>query len=430
MTDWIALRSRELSRQKRQTLSFWRRLGRSNRWFPRKLTVTREGKWIIGIALLLGAGAVNTGNNLLYLVLSLTISVIAVSGILSEWGLRDLIVTRHYPSMITLGVATHVRLEVQNDKRRAALHVEVNELVDGDDLAVRPGYVLHLAAHEIAQAFATVRAKRRGPIATVGLEVATAYPFGFARKARLHEAPAYFLALPTVADVELPWRGAVQRGALHTSQQVGHGDNFRGLRDARVGDALRDIHWKVSARRDRLIAREWEAEANRVALVRFVNVAPGPSDDVRTLDAACNTVAGLCAALLKDGLAVALQTLQGFVPAAIDPSGDGEQLQQIRYHLAHLVLADRRPPADWAVADADWATLSDATQQTARKIAAGDALAWPGGAPLASEIFVVQFASRADVAVVGHADVQVTLQPLGSIEQIVRVADRAQAGAA
>lgn len=405
----------------RQRLGFWRTLGRSNRLFPRKLVLTTQGRWIIAIALLLGAGAVNTGNNLLYLVLSLVIAVISISGILSELCLRDLVLRRAYPTDLTLGEVTPLRLEIENAKNRAALHLEAGEVVDGDDLLVRPGYVLHLGPRETGQAFASVRAMRRGPLQTVGLQVATGYPFGFARKARLHDSPATFLVLPDVAEVTLPWQGAVHRGGTWSSPRVGHGDAFRGLRDARAGDPLRDIHWKVSARRDRLVAREWEAEASRVAVVRFLHVAPSAVDDVHTLDAACASVAGLCAALLHGGLAVGLQTLQGAVAAEPDPTGDGAQLLRLRRHLAHLTLADRRPPADWPLPDAEWLDRCDAADACAGQIATKTPLTFatlPLHGP--AEAWVVTFASRADAVPAGLADVAVSLDPTGVVAAVVR----------
>ncbi len=426
----IAERNRELSALARQRLGFWRRMGRSNRLFPRKLVVTREGKWIIGITLLLGAAAVNTGNNLLYLLLSLAISIISISGILSELCLRDLELTRCYPADVPAGEVTTLRLEVLNAKNRGALHIEAGELTDSPTVLLRPGYLLHLAPHERGQAFGAIKPLRRGPLATVGLLVTTAYPFGFARKSRLYEAPVRLLALAGVADVHLPWRGAAQRGAQHTSTRAGQGDAFRGLRDARAGDAMRDIHWKVSARRDRLVAREWEADAARVALVRFVHVAPGPTNDVATLDRACATVAGLCAALLQDGLAVGLQTLQGDVPPMVDATGLGDALQRMREHLAQLVLADRRPPADWAIPDAEWATLALACETRAAQIARGEPLTWPPlTAMVKAELFLVTFQSRPEVMGDGVPDVRVTLDQAGDVQSIARMTDF-KAGAA
>ena len=69
------------------------------RWFrpPRRLKLTREGKYFIGITFGVGFAAINTGNNLLYLLLGMLLSLIVVSGVLSELSLRELTVVRRLP---------------------------------------------------------------------------------------------------------------------------------------------------------------------------------------------------------------------------------------------------------------------------------------------------------------------------------------------
>ena len=59
--------------------AFFRKLGRSNRLFPRKLSLTREGKYFLLITFGVGFAAINSGNNLLYLTLGLLLSMIVVS---------------------------------------------------------------------------------------------------------------------------------------------------------------------------------------------------------------------------------------------------------------------------------------------------------------------------------------------------------------
>ncbi|MSQ84624.1 MAG: DUF58 domain-containing protein [Myxococcales bacterium] len=424
-------RHKALAALRRLRLGFWRSLGRSNYLFPRKLVVTREGKWIIGIALLLGGAAVNTGNNLLYLMLSLAISVIAISGMLSEWCLRDLELLRCYPPELVQGQVTLLRIEVFNDKARAALHLEIGEVLDGaTDVQVRAGFVLQLGPREVGQAFAAMRPLRRGPLATSGLQLTTAYPFGFAQKSRLFDEPAYFLALPTVTPTVLNWRGAQDRGASEISRRIGQGDSFAGLRDARPGDAQRDIYWKASARRQRLIVREWQAEANRVAVVRFAHLSPSASSDPATLDAACARVAGICESLLAAQFAVAIQTFAGSVAAQADVLGRGEQLLRIRRHLAWLTLADQPPPPQWPLDDLPWAQAVHQAYQVHQTVTNGDLLPW---APLslngAAEIVLVRFASRAQVHGYGAFDTLIELDSAGDILTVAQ-ARQPLAGAA
>ena len=56
----------------------------------RTIWPTRDGWWCLFVVIGLGVAAINTGNNLLYLLVSLLLSLIVVSGVLSEQSLRGL----------------------------------------------------------------------------------------------------------------------------------------------------------------------------------------------------------------------------------------------------------------------------------------------------------------------------------------------------
>ena len=72
---------------------------RVRRWMepPRKLRPTRAG-WVFFLLLFgVGFAALNTGNNLLYLVLSFLLAFLTLSGVLSESALRGIEVRRRLP---------------------------------------------------------------------------------------------------------------------------------------------------------------------------------------------------------------------------------------------------------------------------------------------------------------------------------------------
>ena len=72
---------------------------RLRRWLrpPRKLQPTRAGWCFFALVMGVGFAALNTGNNLLYLVLSLMLSFLILSGAFSESALRGVCVTRRVP---------------------------------------------------------------------------------------------------------------------------------------------------------------------------------------------------------------------------------------------------------------------------------------------------------------------------------------------
>ena len=85
------------------------------KFWRRKLKFTREGKYFLGITLGVGFAAINTGNNLLYLLLGMMLSLIIVSGVMSELSLRNLTVKRRLPGRAQVARSHLVEIEVFNN---------------------------------------------------------------------------------------------------------------------------------------------------------------------------------------------------------------------------------------------------------------------------------------------------------------------------
>lgn len=100
---------------------------------PRKLRFTRMGRWYLAFTLLLGVAAINTGNNLLFLILGLLLAGIVLSGVLSESTLRELSVERFLPAEPVAGKPVLVGLRIHNAKGKMASYaVMAHDIADGD----------------------------------------------------------------------------------------------------------------------------------------------------------------------------------------------------------------------------------------------------------------------------------------------------------
>ena len=102
-------------------------------WFkpPRRLRLTREGRYFLLITFCVGFAAINTGNNLLYLLFGMFLSLIIVSGVMSELSLRKLTVARRLPPRAQVGRAHLVEIEVYNHKQRIPSYAIEVALGDG-----------------------------------------------------------------------------------------------------------------------------------------------------------------------------------------------------------------------------------------------------------------------------------------------------------
>src|SRR5690606_25243612 len=172
--------------------------------FPRRLKVTREGKYFILITLGVGFAAINTGNNLLYLLLGMLLSLIVVSSVMSELSLRQLTVVRRLPPRAQVNRAHTVEVEVHNHKAKVPSYaIEIEDVRSGQPadkrcffLKISPGSA-QVAAYRRTPA-------RRGRDEHVGFRIATRFPFGLFEKSRDLKAHGELIIYPAVDNVTLP----------------------------------------------------------------------------------------------------------------------------------------------------------------------------------------------------------------------------------
>src|SRR5688572_12722793 len=88
----------------------------------RTIWPTRDGWWCLAAAVGVGFAAMNTGNNLLYMLASLLLGLIVVSGILSEQSMRRLRLRSIVPHEIFAGRPALAGAWIVNHKRRLASH--------------------------------------------------------------------------------------------------------------------------------------------------------------------------------------------------------------------------------------------------------------------------------------------------------------------
>src|SRR5262245_63247072 len=249
------------------------------RWRPpRRLKLTREGKYFIFITFGVGVAAINTGNNLLYLLLGMLLSLIIVSGVLSELSLRQLTVVRRLPPRAQVGRAHLVEIEVFNHKQKIPSYaIEVEDLRAGQP-ADKRCFFLKISPRSAQVAAYRRTPARRGRDRHIGFRVATRFPFGLFEKSRELTAEGDLIIYPAVDNILLPTNQGGDKAGGTSSLGRGGGDEILSVRPMREGDDPRDIYWKKSVVLDQLVVRERAREARRdVAYVidsTFPNEAP------------------------------------------------------------------------------------------------------------------------------------------------------------
>ena len=320
-----------------------RRVSRRRRHGARRLRFTREGKWFIALTLAVGFAAINTGNNLLYLVLGMLLSLIIVSGILSENALRGLTVARRLPDRVYARRPFLAGISLTNGKKQLpSFSIEVEDVITDRPLA-KKCYFLKVPAGACQHTSYRGEFRYRGLYRFEAFLVSTRYPFAFFRKSRVISSAEEIIVLPHVHPVsELPEEILAVNGDSQQTRR-GAGRDFYGLRDYHDGDDARDIHWKRSAREARLVLREYEAESRHrtaVCLNDALTVPPTP-DNRDEIEQCVEMAASIAVRLAKRGHTVTLLTPD--LALTIDPDGRG--LQQALRALA-LVEFRHREPSD------------------------------------------------------------------------------------
>src|SRR3954469_15687454 len=252
----------------RARLPWWRRLRP-----PRRLSFTREGRLIVVLAVGVGFAAINTGNNLLYLLLGWLLSFIIASGILSEMTLRQLLVERRPPPRVFAGEPFLMEVVIKNGKpKRASYSIEVEDLQGGIPIDKRC-YFLKIPEAKSQRTSYRHTFVKRGLFTLTGYRLPTKFPFAPFRKSRDVEAPLEVLVYPARVPVPRPPPRAFTRGDA-IADRLGRRGEFFGLRESRVGENRRDVHWKSSARTGRLLVREYEDELARRVVIAVDNALP------------------------------------------------------------------------------------------------------------------------------------------------------------
>jgi len=323
----------------------------------RRLRSSREGKYFIAITIGVGLAAINTGNNLLFLLLGWMCSVIVASGVLSELSLRGLSVSRQPPARVFAGRPFLMGIALKNQKRRLpSFSIEIEDLVvtppkslPGSPSGLRAGfppvmgasakpldkkcYFLKIPAGRTQATSYRHTFARRGLYRFEGFRIATKFPFALFRKSRDADHGGELIVYPAVHPVAPPPPAGVHGGDDARARRGRRGEFF-GLRELREGDDSRDIHWRSTAHKGRLMVREYEEEAQRRAAVLIDNALPADAAPAaeEALERAISMAASLAASYLSRGYAVRLLARGAVVPAGVGPV----QLTRILRTLALL----------------------------------------------------------------------------------------------
>ncbi|HUI50639.1 MAG TPA: DUF58 domain-containing protein, partial [Terriglobales bacterium] len=251
--------------------------------------ITREGwVYILGIVLV-ALAAINTGNNLLFLILASLIASILMSGILSSITLAGVELKLDLPEHIFAGQPVRGSVELRNEKLTLpsfSLRVEAARKKNQEAAALleTPVYFPYLPRQQAVKQSVPLLFPARGLYRQEAFRIVTRFPFGFLQKARRLDLATEALVYPAVAasseflEVLPGLQGAMESNAK------GRGQDLYALRGYLPTDSARHVHWKASARYGELMVREFAREDDCRVLLVFDPQSPAAQSAAGSLE--------------------------------------------------------------------------------------------------------------------------------------------------
>jgi len=287
-----------------------------------RVRINFGGKVYIGFTLLVGFAAVNTGNNILYILLSFLLALMGVSGFLSRYNLSSLKAYLVPPAEIWCCKPALFSVRLENRKRFPAFLVEVFEKAIG--LKVLFPLVERSSERGVKLTF-----PKRGIYKMEALEGKSTFPFGLFERRFYIPLDEEILVFPKPIEVKVnpPLSRPVPGGdkGFLRFRQSGEGA-VEGVKEY-GGEGMRLIHWKAFAKWGELYAKEVADEA-RVREV-IVDMDKIPASD---LEERISKATYLVLHFKRLGYAVGLK----YGDREIPPSAGEEHFKELLKFLALL----------------------------------------------------------------------------------------------
>jgi len=270
------------------------------------MKLSREGKRFVLATLLIAVAAFNTGNNLIYLILSMMLSILLLSVLLLRINMKALILTIAQSQPIFANSPSSIDVTVLNRKKLSAYSLRVS-LSDKNKGTVHfpeiPG------SSEISETVPVVY-NRRGIYGYGDVFIESGFPFIFFLKRLLCKVGNQVIVYPEIKDVaEVIPDTAMEGYALPTG--IRRGEDLSTIREFRYGDDWRRVHWKASAKSAKLMVAEYSSEEPRKLTLILDNLMPYEPESFEKAVSLAASVSDRC---LKEGFFVRLLTCKKVIP--------------------------------------------------------------------------------------------------------------------
>jgi uncharacterized protein (DUF58 family) len=266
---------------------------------------------------------------------------------------RALSLTRTVAPSVRLGEPVDAVLTIANPGRRR-LRGLVRDAWQPSAGAVISRHPIRIPAGERRRVTTRLVPTRRGDRLSPGVAVRSLGPLGVAGRQRAVDVPGRLRVLPPFhSRRHLPSRLAMLReiDGRAAVRIRGQGTEFDSLREYVVGDDVRSIDWRATARRSSVVVRTWRPERDRrvVLVLDASRTSPARVGDEPRLDAAMEAALLLGALAARAGDRVDLLVHDRRILGGVEGASRSDLLRR---------MVDVLAPVEPALVEADWPTVA------------------------------------------------------------------------
>lgn len=239
-----------------------------------KLRITKAGFVYIMITIFIGIAAANTGNNLLYVMLSFLLSFMWLSGIFARYNLKGLTIEIEPPPNSFAKKEAIATIRIKNSKKFPAFLLWIKVIVKTHSQEEKIS-VFFPQVKDVSEKSIIFTPKERG-FATLEIgQILSVFPLALFIRYTKIKKEAKFIVYPHPLPSPLPLDTSLGRKRMGERERDGFGTgDFLGLRDYTAFAPRKLIHWKSLAKRDELMLKKL-AEESENPLIIEVEKLPG-----------------------------------------------------------------------------------------------------------------------------------------------------------
>ena len=268
---------------------------------------TQRGALFVLLIFIISFATFNTGNNLLILVLSFLLASMVVSGIVANLVLYGLKISLSVPDEIHAGQKAVFLVTLHNLKKlfpsfALKLKGEQDKSSGGTDFFIKEKSFPYVRASEKVRLSLYCEFGRRGVYSVEGFEVRTTFPFGFFWRGRSLDARGNIIVYPALRDFGRQFLHQAELQGQAERNRRGWGNELYNIRNYQSGDNARFVHWKSTAKLNRLMIKDFAQEQETPLSVVFSAYLPDDSaSHLEQFEKAVSYVASLARAYRMKG---------------------------------------------------------------------------------------------------------------------------------